>query len=70
MDPADIRLGLAAWARKGLDPSALPSVVNEVMNAAPPLPPHQAEKAARRQRWLERARAEDAAEAAARGEGR
>lgn len=33
--PADIRRGLAAWHSKGLHPSALPSVVNELMNAAP-----------------------------------
>ncbi|AYF29294.1 hypothetical protein CSH63_17845 [Micromonospora tulbaghiae] len=32
-DPADVRRGLAAWARKGLHPSTLPSVVNEVMNS-------------------------------------
>jgi hypothetical protein len=35
VDPADVRAGLAAWWRKGLDPSTLPSVVNELMNAAP-----------------------------------
>jgi len=29
----DVRRGLAAWMTKGLDPSILPSVVNEVMNA-------------------------------------
>lgn len=33
IDPADIRRGLAAWHSKGLHPSALPSVVNEVMNS-------------------------------------
>ncbi|MDG4796197.1 hypothetical protein [Micromonospora sp. WMMD1082] len=32
-DPADIRRGFAEWARKGLHPSTLPSVVNEVMNS-------------------------------------
>jgi hypothetical protein len=31
--PDDIRRGLAAWTSKGLHPSTLPSVVNEVMNA-------------------------------------
>lgn len=35
IDPADIRRGLAGWHSKGLHPSALPSVVNELMNAAP-----------------------------------
>lgn len=39
IDPADIRVGLAAWWRKGLHPSALPSVVNEHMNASPAAPP-------------------------------
>ena len=32
LDPADVRAGLALWAGKNLHPSALPSVVNEVMN--------------------------------------
>jgi len=35
IDPADIRRGLAAWHSKGLHPSTLSSVVNEVMNATP-----------------------------------
>jgi hypothetical protein len=35
IDPADVRRGVAAWAAKGKDPSALPSIVNEVMNARP-----------------------------------
>lgn len=35
IDPADIRRGIAAWVTKGLHPSTLPSVVNEVMNATP-----------------------------------
>lgn len=35
IDRADIRRGLATWAGKGLHPSTLPSVVNEVMNARP-----------------------------------
>jgi len=38
IDPADVRLGLVAWWRKGLHPSALPSVVNEHMNASPTVP--------------------------------
>jgi len=33
VDPADVRAGLLCWERKGLHPSTLPSVVNEVMNA-------------------------------------
>lgn len=32
IDPEDIRRGLAAWHSRGLDPSTLPSVVNQVMN--------------------------------------
>ena len=35
VDVSDVRAGLAAWWRKGLHPSALPSVVNELMNASP-----------------------------------
>jgi len=37
MDATDLRRGLAAWSAKGLNASALPSVVNEVMNAQPSL---------------------------------
>ncbi|MFF1416526.1 hypothetical protein [Streptomyces sp. NPDC058280] len=33
--PDRIRRGIATWMTKGLHPSTLPSVVNEVMNAAP-----------------------------------
>jgi hypothetical protein len=33
IDPDDIRRGVAVWMTKGLHPSTLPSVVNEVMNA-------------------------------------
>lgn len=36
IEPDDIRRGLSAWMTKGLHPSTLPSVVNEVMNRAPP----------------------------------
>lgn len=32
IDPDDVRAGLAAWHQKGLHPSALASVVNELMN--------------------------------------
>lgn len=35
IDPDDIRAGVTAWAAKGMHASALPSVVNEFMNAAP-----------------------------------
>ena len=35
IDPDDIRRGIAAWMAKGLHPSTLPSVVNEVMNTRP-----------------------------------
>lgn len=35
IDPDDIRAGLARWMRKGSAPSAIPSFVNEAMNAAP-----------------------------------
>ncbi|MFG3174891.1 helix-turn-helix domain-containing protein [[Kitasatospora] papulosa] len=33
IDPDDIRRGIATWMSKGLHPSTLPSVVNQVMNA-------------------------------------
>ncbi len=33
VDPDDIRAGITAWSAKGLHPSALPSVVNQAMNA-------------------------------------
>lgn len=33
IEPADIRAGLAEWWRKGVHPSVLPSIVNELMNA-------------------------------------
>lgn len=35
VDPEDVRAGVDLWAAKGLHPSALPSVVNELMNARP-----------------------------------
>lgn len=35
ISPDDIRAGLARWMRKGSAPSAIPSFVNEAMNAAP-----------------------------------
>ncbi|MFJ8992663.1 hypothetical protein ACIRQH_19980 [Streptomyces sp. NPDC102279] len=36
IDPDSIRRGIAHWMRKGLHPSTLPSVVNEVMNSTGP----------------------------------
>jgi hypothetical protein len=38
IDPDDVRRGVAAWMAKGLNPSTLPSVVNEVMNSRPGAP--------------------------------
>jgi hypothetical protein len=35
IDREDVRRGLAQWHQRGLDPSVLASVVNEVMNASP-----------------------------------
>lgn len=35
LDPDDIRRGMSRWMTKGLHPSTLPAVVNEVMNAGP-----------------------------------
>lgn len=35
LDPADVRAGLDHWQRKGMNPSALPGVVNEIMNSGP-----------------------------------
>ena len=65
-----IRRGLAAWRARGQHPSTLHSFVDESMNGQWQKSRHQAEIDARHQRWLERARAADAAEAAARGETR
>ncbi len=39
IDPDDVRGGLELWASKGLHPSALPAVVNELMNSTPARPP-------------------------------
>jgi len=38
IDESDIRAGLDVWSAKGLHPSALPAVVNEVMNASANVP--------------------------------
>jgi hypothetical protein len=62
-DASHIRDGLAAWQAKGLNPSALPSVVNEVMNGGGDIPRRWAENRAKYARWRERARALDAADA-------
>jgi hypothetical protein len=35
VDPGDVRAGLDAWHHKGVHPSVLPSIVNELMNASP-----------------------------------
>jgi hypothetical protein len=41
IDPEDVRTGVQMWASKGLHPSALPSVVNELMNATPAAVPNR-----------------------------
>jgi len=67
IDPDDVRRGIAAWQDRGLDPSTLPSVVNQVMNAQPRAPNGRAaEDRAQLQRQLARARALDLAELEAR----
>ncbi|MCW2768361.1 MAG: hypothetical protein JWO11_4320, partial [Nocardioides sp.] len=65
IDPADVRRGIAAWASKGLHPSALPSVVNEVMNAGRT---RDAARGDRRQQATDDMFARAAARAAAREE--
>lgn len=35
IDPDDVARGVTLWAEKGLHPSALPSVVNQIMNSSP-----------------------------------
>jgi hypothetical protein len=42
--PEDVRAGVELWAAKGLHPSALPSVVNELMNARPAAIPRRSSK--------------------------
>ncbi|NEC42213.1 hypothetical protein [Streptomyces sp. SID8016] len=66
IDPDDIRRGIAHWMTKGLHPSTLPSVVNQVMNAGstpqrPGPPPGET--------VFDRARARAAARAAQHQEG-
>jgi hypothetical protein len=41
IDPGDVRAGVEMWAAKGLHPSALPAVVNELMNATPAAVPRR-----------------------------
>jgi hypothetical protein len=64
IDPDDIRRGMSAWMAKGLHPSTLPSVVNEVMNGARPAPAQRGSN----DQWfadaMARAIAADAAETA------
>lgn len=43
IDPTDVSRGLDLWRRRGLDPSTLPSVVNQVMNAVAGRPRNQQE---------------------------
>ncbi|WP_267244392.1 hypothetical protein [Streptomyces sp. PR69] len=69
IDPDDIRRGIARWMQKGLHPSTLPAVVNEVMNTPGPgsvstPPPGQPGGTV-----FDRARARAAARAAQRQEG-
>ncbi|MEV1079916.1 helix-turn-helix domain-containing protein [Streptomyces sp. NPDC050211] len=66
--PDHIRRGIAHWMRKGLHPSTLPSVVNEVMNAAA-APGAPANDQPASGTVFDRARARVAARAAARQEG-
>ncbi|MCG7204001.1 hypothetical protein [Streptomyces arenae] len=66
--PDHVRRGIAHWMRKGLHPATLPSVVNEVMNAAVgPGPLAHSQPAGETQ--FDRARARARARAAARQEG-
>jgi hypothetical protein len=58
IDPDDIRRGLAAWHSKGLDPSTIPSVVNQVMNGSGK-PRRQAETDAQFERQMARAKAKE-----------
>ncbi|MER5622482.1 hypothetical protein ABT061_15705 [Streptosporangium sp. NPDC002544] len=66
--PDDIRRGFALWMSKGLNPSTLPSVVNEVMNSAlatsGPAQPSRNKKII--SAAMERAMAAEAAQAAGR----
>jgi hypothetical protein len=67
IDPDNVRRGIARWMQRGLHPSTLPSVVNEVMNtAAPAAAAHQQPVGGT---VFDRARARAAARAAARQEG-
>ncbi|MEU1141825.1 hypothetical protein ABZ392_33955 [Streptomyces sp. NPDC005885] len=65
--PDSIRRGIATWMRKGLHPSTLASVVNEVMNTTGPAAAHGQEQPGGT--VFDRSRARAAARAAARQEG-
>ncbi|MER7212473.1 hypothetical protein ABT340_35920 [Streptosporangium sp. NPDC000239] len=63
--PDAVRDGMTAWAAKGLSPSTLPAVVNEVMNANPrPAQPGKSRNAQILDAAMERALAAEAAMAA------
>ncbi|MEU0087223.1 hypothetical protein [Streptomyces sp. NPDC006274] len=67
IDPDDIRRGIAHWMTKGLHPSTLPSVVNQVMNAPGSATPAPGQPAG--DTVFDRARARAAHRAAQRQEG-
>ncbi|WP_328425949.1 hypothetical protein [Streptomyces sp. NBC_00443] len=67
--PDHIRRGIAHWMRKGLHPATLPSVVNEVMNAAADPGASAAAHRPAGETPFDRARARIAARTAARQEG-
>ncbi|WEH40762.1 helix-turn-helix domain-containing protein [Streptomyces sp. AM 2-1-1] len=69
IDPDDVRRGIAHWMTKGLHPSTLPSVVNQVMNAAGQMPKRPGHVPAASETVFDRARARIGARAAARQEG-
>jgi hypothetical protein len=49
----DVRRGMAAWSTKGLHPSALPSVVNEVMNGSSSASAPRRTASQKASKWLE-----------------
>jgi hypothetical protein len=59
IDATDIRAGVATWSRKGLNPSALPSCVNELMNASSDLSPADRREQERLSRAMQRAAARE-----------
>ncbi|MFF4417507.1 hypothetical protein ACFYY8_33700 [Streptosporangium sp. NPDC001559] len=62
--PDAVRDGMTAWAAKGLSPSTLPAVVNEVMNRTTPAQPGKSRNAQILDAAMERALAAEAAMAA------